>query len=39
MPIMRPFGGAIFGTIGNKYGRKKVMIMTILDLSICTFLA
>jgi MFS family permease len=36
--IMRPVGGAIFGNFGDKHGRKKAMIITILGFSIVTFL-
>ena len=35
--IMRPFGGAIFGNFGDKYGRKNIMIITIIGFSVCTF--
>jgi MFS family permease len=35
--IMRPFGGAFFGNFGDKYGRKKAMIITIMGFSIATF--
>jgi MHS family proline/betaine transporter-like MFS transporter len=35
---MRPVGGAIFGNFGDKHGRKKAMIITILGFSIVTFL-
>src|SRR5574341_2503022 len=35
--IMRPFGAAIFGIYGDKFGRKKSMIITILGFSIATF--
>lgn len=35
--IMRPFGGAFFGNFGDKYGRKKAMIITIFGFSIVTF--
>ena len=35
--IMRPFGGAFFGNLGDKYGRKKPMIITILGFSLATF--
>lgn len=35
--IMRPFGGAFFGNFGDKIGRKKVMMITILGFSIGTF--
>jgi MFS family permease len=34
--IMRPFGGAFFGNFGDKYGRKKAMIITILGFSVAT---
>lgn len=35
--IMRPFGGAFFGNFGDKYGRKKAMIITIMGFSVATF--
>ena len=35
--IMRPFGGAFFGNFGDKHGRKKAMIITIMGFSIATF--
>ena len=35
--IMRPFGGAFFGNFGDKIGRKKIMMITILGFSIGTF--
>ena len=35
--IMRPFGGAFFGNLGDKYGRKKPMVITILGFSLATF--
>jgi len=35
--IMRPVGAAIFGIYGDKFGRKKSMIITILGFSIATF--
>ena len=34
---MRPFGGAFFGNFGDKYGRKKAMIITITGVSLVTF--
>ena len=34
--IMRPFGGAFFGNFGDKYGRKKTMMITIIGFSIAT---
>jgi MFS family permease len=34
--IMRPVGGAFFGNFGDKHGRKKTMIITILGFSIAT---
>ncbi|WP_267254868.1 MFS transporter [Catenulispora pinisilvae] len=36
--IVRPFGGAFFGPLGDKIGRKKVLAVTILTMSMCTFL-
>jgi len=35
--IMRPVGGAFFGSFGDRHGRKKAMIITILGFSIATF--
>jgi len=35
--IMRPFGGAFFGNFGDKYGRKKPMVITIMGFSLATF--
>ena len=35
--IMRPFGGAFFGNFGDKHGRKKTMIITIMGFSGATF--
>jgi len=35
--IMRPFGGAFFGNFGDKHGRRKVMIITIMGFSGATF--
>jgi len=34
---MRPFGGAFFGNFGDKHGRKKAMIITIMGFSAATF--
>jgi MFS family permease len=34
---MRPLGGAIFGIYGDKLGRKKAMVITIMGFSIATF--
>ncbi|WP_255638615.1 MFS transporter [Amycolatopsis sp. DSM 110486] len=36
--IVRPFGGAFFGPLGDKLGRQKVLAITILLMSGCTFL-
>ena len=35
--IMRPFGGAFFGNLGDRFGRKKPMVITILGFSLATF--
>src|SRR5574341_851988 len=35
--IMRPVGCAFFGSFGDRHGRKKAMIITILGFSIATF--
>lgn len=35
--IMRPFGGAFFGNFGDKHGRRKAMIITIIGFSTATF--
>jgi MFS family permease len=35
--IMRPLGSVIFGIYGDKFGRKKAMIVTILGFSFATF--
>jgi len=35
--IMRPVGGAVFGSFGDRHGRKKAMIITIMGFSIATF--
>lgn len=35
--IMRPLGGAIFGIYGDKFGRKKAMVITIMGFSLATF--
>ena len=35
--VMRPVGGALFGSFGDKYGRKKAMIITISGFSTATF--
>jgi MFS family permease len=35
--IMRPLGSVIFGIYGDKFGRKRSMIITILGFSVATF--
>ena len=35
--IMRPLGGALFGIYGDKFGRKKSMVITIMGFSLATF--
>lgn len=36
--VVRPFGGAFFGPLGDKIGRQRVLVLTILLMSGCTFL-
>jgi MHS family proline/betaine transporter-like MFS transporter len=36
--IVRPFGGVFFGPLGDKIGRQRVLAITILLMSGCTFL-
>ncbi|HKS45077.1 MAG TPA: MFS transporter [Amycolatopsis sp.] len=36
--LVRPFGGAFFGPLGDKIGRQRVLALTILLMSGCTFL-
>ena len=33
----RPFGGALFGYIGDNYGRKKAFRLSIITMALCTF--
>jgi MHS family proline/betaine transporter-like MFS transporter len=35
--IIRPIGGFVFGAIGDKFGRQKVLAITIIIMSISTF--
>lgn len=35
--VMRPVGGAIFGNFGDKIGRKRTMMITIIGFSAATF--
>ena len=35
--IMRPLGSVIFGVYGDRFGRKRAMIITILGFSLATF--
>jgi MHS family proline/betaine transporter-like MFS transporter len=35
--VIRPVGGAFFGNYGDKFGRKKTMMITIIGFSIATF--
>ncbi|MFM8659248.1 MAG: MFS transporter [Candidatus Nitrosotenuis sp.] len=35
--IMRPLGSVIFGVYGDRFGRKKSMIITIIGFSVATF--
>src|SRR5689334_14524277 len=36
--LMRPFGGAIFGNLGDKYGRKRILILAVILMGVPTFL-
>jgi MFS family permease len=36
--IARPLGSFLMGHIGDKFGRKRVMILTVFGMGICTFL-
>ena len=36
--IMRPLGGALFGSFGDWHGRKNAMMVTITGISVITFL-
>lgn len=36
--FMRPIGSWLFGYIGDKYGRKRSMIISIVLMSVCSFL-
>lgn len=35
--VVRPLGGALFGILGDKIGRKRAMIFTIMGFSVATF--
>ncbi|HSB56400.1 MAG TPA: MFS transporter [Nitrosopumilaceae archaeon] len=35
--VMRPVGGAFFGSVGDRIGRKKTMMITIIGFSTATF--
>ncbi|PLR39641.1 proline/glycine betaine transporter ProP [Chimaeribacter californicus] len=35
--LIRPLGGMFFGTLGDKYGRQKILSITIVIMSISTF--
>lgn len=35
--LVRPIGGIIFGVLGDKFGRKKILAMTIIIMSVSTF--
>ena len=35
--VMRPVGGALFGSFGDKHGRRKAMIITVSGFSTATF--
>ena len=35
--LIRPLGGMFFGTLGDKYGRQKILSITIVIMSVSTF--
>ncbi len=35
--LVRPLGGLVFGLLGDKYGRQKILSMTIIIMSLSTF--
>ncbi|QCR38335.1 glycine betaine/L-proline transporter ProP [Nissabacter sp. SGAir0207] len=35
--LIRPLGGMFFGTLGDKYGRQKILSITIIIMSVSTF--
>ncbi|MDE1829196.1 MAG: MFS transporter [Thaumarchaeota archaeon] len=35
--VVRPLGGALFGIFGDKVGRKRAMVITIIGFSVATF--
>jgi MHS family proline/betaine transporter-like MFS transporter len=35
--LIRPLGGLFFGMLGDKYGRQKILAITIVIMSISTF--
>lgn len=35
---MRPLGGALFGSFGDRHGRKNAMMITVTGISAITFL-
>lgn len=35
--LVRPLGGVVFGILGDKYGRQKVLAVTIIIMSVSTF--
>jgi len=36
--IARPFGGILFGYLGDKFGRKQVLVLTFCMMGVCTTL-
>jgi len=36
--LMRPFGGFVFGHIGDKYGRKRALTLSVILMAVPTFL-
>src|SRR5262245_14429244 len=36
--LMRPFGGLVFGHIGDRFGRRRALTLSVLAMAVPTFL-